>query len=182
MSIGKVETRSVPVFHPRRYEPTANIQISEKNMTSEDDVLPQSQKARAILSAQNTPEESGVKATVWFEWDATPPAWIDIATSKVDAAQMSELLPTEARAIFETKQTLSKAGIDITLQLDRASFCIGVHPPVLPVEIRLPAKEEIRLAVVVALEYQLAMGAADIAISQARSHSPDAPQAEKKHA
>lgn len=122
-----------------------------------DELLPACPKARAILAALSTLEESGIEATIRFKWDATPPAWIDVIPSKVGAAQMSDLLPTEAKAIFEARQTLTKAGLDITLQVDQAPFYIGIQPPVFPEHIRLAAKEEIRLAVVAVLEYQLAL-------------------------
>ena len=85
---------------------------------------------------------------------------------------MSDLMPAEAKAILEARQALITAGMDITLQFDRTPFCIGIQPLVLPEEIRLPAKEEIRLAVVDCLECQMAIGEADIAISQARAHTP----------
>lgn len=147
-----------------------------------DDLLPTCPKTRAILAALGTLEESGIEATIRFKWDANPPAWVDVTPAKAGAAQMYDLLPTEAKAIFEARQHLVEAGIDITLQVDRAPFRISIQPPVFPEAIRLAAKEEIRLAVVAALEYQLAMGAADIAISQAKAHTPDAPQQGKKHA
>jgi hypothetical protein len=147
-----------------------------------NDLLPPCPKARALLAALTTLEDAGIEATARFKWTATPPAWIDVIPSKAGAAQMSDLLPNEAKAIFEARQTLITAGMAITLQFEKAPFRIGIHPPLFPEESRLAAKEEIRLAVVAVLEYQLALGAADIAIAQAQGRKPDAPQQGNKYA
>jgi hypothetical protein len=149
-------------------------QTDKQETNMNEDLLPKSQKARAILAAIGTLEATGIEATIRFERGASPPAWIDFTPSKANAAQMSDLLPTEANAIIDARQMMINAGMDIALQVDRAPFCIGVQPPAFPEQIHLAAKEEIRLAVVAALEYQFIVGAADIAIAQARSHNPDA--------
>lgn len=147
-----------------------------------DDLLPTCPKARSILAALDILHKAGIDTNLHFEWNATPPAWVAMEPAKYRAVLMADLLPNEARAILGARQAMSDAGMDIVLQVDQAPFRIGIQPPVFPEAIRIAAKEEIRLAVVAALEYQFAMGAADIAIWQAKGCKPDAPQQGDNHA